>query len=53
MMNVYLVWRTPVMIADTWDMEGIYDNKESAEKHAKRIEGEVQEYELLTNKEMA
>ena len=47
-MTVYLVWRSPVMIADTWEMEGIYDNKKSANKHAKRIEGEVQEYDLLT-----
>ena len=47
-MTVYLVWRTPAMIADTYELEGIYDNKESAEEHAKRIEGDVEEYEVLT-----
>ena len=49
-MTVYLVWRTPVMIADTYELEDIYDNKESANNHAKRIEGEVQEYDVNQHK---
>lgn len=48
-MTVYLVWLKAHFMDDRDQLQAIYDNKKSAEEHAKRSDSyDIEEYEVLT-----
>ena len=53
-MTVYLIWLKAHFMDDRDQLKAIYDNKESAEEHAKRGDSyEIEEHDVLTKGDKA